>query len=74
MNGRFEVLTVVLMKIQIFSDVKLHCGVSSYCHFHAAECLHLTHQAFKDGDNMVTEMSRASCWTVQCHFPEYVTV
>ena len=61
MNGRLEVLTVVLMKIQIFLDVKLHFWVSSSCHFDAAECLHLQHQAVEDEDTTVTEMSRASC-------------
>ena len=44
-NARFEVLTEVLPKIQVFWDVKLPVLVNSYCCFDGSLCFHLQCQA-----------------------------
>ena len=38
---RFEILTAMLLKAEVFWDVMLHHGVSSFIYFKGSYCLHL---------------------------------
>ena len=48
LNARFDVLTAVLQKIQLFGDFMLPCWVNTFLRFETMYCFPLQGQTVKD--------------------------
>jgi len=71
---RFEVLSAVLLRIQVFSDVTLFHRAHISKHFERSHCLHLQRHADEDEGMWSFSISETAHQSAQCHIPEYLNL
>lgn len=69
---RFEVLSAVLLRIQVFLVVTLFHWAHISKHFERSHCLHLQCHADEDEDIWSFNISETTHQSAQCHIPEYL--